>query len=87
MSYRRGGDHTGGGGGFRKVPPRWLNCPRKSSRLIGDKFLACKTPLNQAYNDIVPDFAKFRPEFIIDSMKTYGVSRKHLKYVQFRIVD
>ena len=28
----------GGGHGPGPIPPRWLNCPRKSASLIGDRF-------------------------------------------------
>ena len=36
------------------IPPRWLSCPRKSVQLIGKKFLAFKTPLDEKYDDQVP---------------------------------
>ncbi|XP_065062618.1 mRNA-capping enzyme-like [Rhopilema esculentum] len=36
------------------IPPRWLNCPRKSS-VIADKFIAFKTFLDDRYNSKIPD--------------------------------
>ncbi|CAG0898456.1 unnamed protein product [Darwinula stevensoni] len=56
------------------IPPRWLNCPRKSSNLIGGKFLAFKTPLDSKFDDQVPDESLFYPEMVIQSMKSYQVS-------------
>lgn len=41
------------------VPPRWLNCPRKS-KIIADKFLAFKTPLGPRYDDDIPEANRFQ---------------------------
>lgn len=41
------------------VPPRWLNCPRKS-KVIADKFLAFKTPLGPRYDDEIPEANRFQ---------------------------
>lgn len=41
------------------VPPRWLNCPRKS-KIIADKFLAFKTPLDPRYDDNIPEANRFQ---------------------------
>lgn len=51
------------------LPSRWLNCPRKSSGLIADKFLAFKTPLGSQFNDCVPDVNRFTPGMLFDCMK------------------
>ncbi|XP_067007621.2 mRNA-capping enzyme [Anabrus simplex] len=53
------------------VPPRWLNCPRKSSALIGSKFLAFKTPLSARFNDQIPEECRFDPKMVFMSMKSY----------------
>ena len=63
----------GGGTGPGPIPPRWLNCPRKSAKLIGDRFLAFKTPLDERYNDQVPMESRFSPEMLFRTMKAYKV--------------
>lgn len=55
------------------IPPRWLNCPRKSSSLIGGKFLAFKTPLDSKYDDQVPAQYRFPSQMLFDSMRAYKV--------------
>lgn len=40
------------------VPPRWLNCPRKS-QIIAEKFLAFKTPLGPRYDEVIPEANRF----------------------------
>lgn len=65
MSYNRG---TG------PIPNRWLNCPRKASKLLVDKFLAFKTPLDERYDDQVPEAYRFPPSMLFTSMKSYKVS-------------
>ncbi|XP_045584174.1 mRNA-capping enzyme [Procambarus clarkii] len=69
MSGGGGGDKTGPG----PIPPRWLNCPRKSHTLIGNKFLAFKTPLSSKFDDQVPPEHRFSPAMLFDSMKSYKV--------------
>ena len=54
-------------------PPRWLKCPRKSDGLIGGKFLAFKTPLDDRYDDQVPPEYRFSPSMLFNSMKSYKV--------------
>ena len=53
------------------IPPRWLHCPRKSNELIGGKFLAFKTPLDQRYDPQIEDCYRFGPEMIFAAMKSY----------------
>ena len=56
------------------IPPRWLNCPRKSNELIGSKFLAFKTPLDSKYDDQVPIECRFPSKMLFDCMRGYKVS-------------
>lgn len=56
------------------LPNRWLNCPRKSSSLIAEKFLAFKTPLSEKFNDQVPEYCRFTPSMLFSSMKSHKVS-------------
>ncbi|XP_068216244.1 mRNA-capping enzyme isoform X2 [Palaemon carinicauda] len=63
----------GGKGGPGPIPPRWLHCPRKSNALIGNKFLAFKTPLSSKFDDQVPPEHRFSPGMLFDSMKSYKV--------------
>ena len=77
-----------GGGGPGRAPPRWLDCPRKSERLIGSRwrsgcpppvspcwlrFLAFKTPLDERYDDQVPPANRFSPNMLFQSMKAFKV--------------
>lgn len=55
------------------VPPRWLHCPRKSSRPITEKFLAFKTPLSSDYDDQVPEENRFTVSFIFESLKSQKI--------------
>lgn len=41
------------------VPPRWMNCPRKS-KIIAEKFLAFKTPLGLRYDAEIPEANRFQ---------------------------
>lgn len=63
----------GGGKGPGPIPPRWLNCPRKSSSLIGNRFLAFKTPLDERYDEQVAVEHRFSPGMLFQAMKTYKV--------------
>lgn len=67
------GGGSGGRGGPGPIPPRWLLCPRKSHTLIGDKFLAFKTPLSSRFDDQVPPEHRFSPAMLFASMKSYKV--------------
>ncbi|KAK7077494.1 hypothetical protein SK128_007534, partial [Halocaridina rubra] len=67
---------SGGGagkGGPGPVPPRWLLCPRKSQDLIGNKFLAFKTPLSSKFDDQVPPEHRFSPAMLFSCMRGYKV--------------
>lgn len=41
------------------IPPRWMNCPRKS-KIIAEKFLAFKTPLGPRYDVDIPEANRFQ---------------------------
>lgn len=60
------------------LPARWLRCPRKSLELIGGKFLAFKTPLDQKFDDKIDAAFRFPPSMVFSSMKSYKV-RKNSK--------
>jgi len=55
------------------IPPRWLKCPRKSDALVGNRFLACKTPLDEKFNDQIPIEFRFSPTMLIHSMRQHKV--------------
>lgn len=55
------------------IPPRWLNCPRKSNTLVASRFLVFKTPLDERYNDQVAAEYRFPPSMLFSSMKQYKV--------------
>lgn len=63
----------GGGNGPGPIPPRWLKCPRKSASLIGSRFLAFKTPLDEKYDDQVAVENRFTPNMLFNAMKAYKV--------------
>ena len=65
------------------IPPRWLNCPRKSLALIGGKFLAFKTPLDSKYDDQVPAQYRFPSQMLFDSMRAYKVHKKSRSHSYF----
>ncbi|EZA60009.1 hypothetical protein DMN91_008331 [Ooceraea biroi] len=52
------------------IPPRWLNCPRKSMKLILNKFLAFKTPLSSAFNSQVPEECRFNVDMLFEYLKS-----------------
>lgn len=56
------------------IPKRWLKCPRKAAKLLGDKFLAFKTPLDERYDDQISEPDRFPPSMLFNSMKSYKVS-------------
>ena len=49
------------------LPPRWLKCPRKGLPII-DKFVPFKTPLDEKYNDQVPEEDRFSFDLLINSL-------------------
>jgi len=63
----------GKGKGGGPLPPRWLKCPRKSVELIGNRFLAFKTPLDEKFDDQIPVEHRFSPEMLFQSMRAYKV--------------
>lgn len=50
-------------------PPRWLKCPRKGLSVAG-RFVACKTPLCELYDEFVPEMYRFTPEMVFNSMQS-----------------
>ncbi|XP_034936399.1 mRNA-capping enzyme-like [Chelonus insularis] len=52
------------------IPPRWLHCPRKSIKLINNKFLAFKTPLSEKYNSQVSEECLFSVNMLFTSLKS-----------------
>ncbi|XP_001602117.1 mRNA-capping enzyme-like [Nasonia vitripennis] len=57
------------GDGKGPIPPRWLHCPRKSTKLI-HKFLAFKTPLSSDFDSQVPEGCRFSVEMLVASLKS-----------------
>jgi len=55
------------------VPERWLDCPRKSTKLVIDKFIAFKTPLDSRYHEQIPPKSYFTLSMLFDSLKSYKV--------------
>ncbi|CAF1324113.1 unnamed protein product [Adineta steineri] len=51
------------------LPPRWLECPRKST-IIADKFIAFKTPLDNRYDDKIAIHQKWTCSMLITAAKT-----------------
>lgn len=64
---------SGGGRGPGPVPPRWLQCPRKALSVVGDKFMAFKTPLAAQFDGQVPVECRFNPGMLVSSLKQYKV--------------
>lgn len=54
------------------VPPRWLHCPRKGG-LVAGKFLPFKTPLDNKYDDQVPEECRFDIHMLFHILKNYKV--------------
>ena len=52
------------------IPPRWLHCPRKSVKLIHNKFLAFKTPLSSDFDSQVPEECRFSIEMLMNTMRS-----------------
>lgn len=57
------------GRGPGPLPPRWLNCPRKSNGLIGVRFVAFKTPLDDRFDDQLEIAQQFSPEMVLQLYK------------------
>ncbi|EDO40094.1 predicted protein [Nematostella vectensis] len=54
------------------IPPRWLNCPRKS-QVIADRFFAFKTPLSSRYDDQIPEANRFQLPMLCSYFQTLKV--------------
>ncbi|XP_053950889.1 mRNA-capping enzyme isoform X1 [Anastrepha ludens] len=52
------------------IPNRWLHCPRKSEKVIAERFLAFKTPLSSAFDSQMSIECMFHPEMIFDYCKS-----------------
>ncbi|KAG9469736.1 hypothetical protein GDO78_019781 [Eleutherodactylus coqui] len=55
-----------------KIPPRWLNCPRRGHPVAG-KFLPLKTMLGPKYDDQVPEENRFHPSMLSNYLKSLKV--------------
>lgn len=53
----------------KSLPNYWLQCPRKSSSIIANKFIVLKTPLSHKFDDQVPAQLRFPPKMILDLYK------------------
>ncbi|XP_053143300.1 mRNA-capping enzyme isoform X3 [Hemicordylus capensis] len=57
---------------FNKIPPRWLNCPRRGQPVAG-KFLPLKTMLGSKYDDQVAEECRFHPSMLSNYLKSLKV--------------
>ncbi|XP_061479287.1 mRNA-capping enzyme isoform X4 [Rhineura floridana] len=57
---------------FNKIPPRWLNCPRRGQPVAG-KFLPLKTMLGTKYDDQVAEEYRFHPSMLSNYLKSLKV--------------
>ncbi|KAJ8676876.1 hypothetical protein QAD02_012663 [Eretmocerus hayati] len=55
------------------IPPRWLHCPRKSEKLITNKFLAFKTPLSSEFDEQVPEADRFSVSMLLTALRSHHV--------------
>ena len=74
MSRKRGidGGLKLGAGNPGPLPQRWLHCPKKALSIIGNKFLAFKTPLDTRYDSSMSEKFFFHPEMVLASVKSHG---------------
>lgn len=56
------------------IPDRWLNCPRLSTTVIANKFVAFKTPLSVRFSPQLEPQYRFQPDMVFDYMKADKVS-------------
>uniref|UniRef100_A0A8D0G5D8 mRNA-capping enzyme n=1 Tax=Sphenodon punctatus TaxID=8508 RepID=A0A8D0G5D8_SPHPU len=56
----------------QKIPPRWLNCPRRGQPIAG-KFLPLKTMLGPRYDDQVAEENRFHPSMLSNYLKSLKV--------------
>ncbi|KAG8124046.1 hypothetical protein E2320_019351, partial [Naja naja] len=57
---------------FNKIPPRWLNCPRRG-QAMAEIFLPLKTMLGPKYDDKVPEEYRFHPSMLSQYLKSLKV--------------
>ncbi|KAM3851288.1 mRNA-capping enzyme isoform 3-T3 [Vipera latastei] len=57
---------------FNKIPPRWLNCPRRGQPVAGI-FLPLKTMLGPKYDDKVAEEYRFHPFMLSNYLKSLKV--------------
>ncbi|XP_042305601.1 mRNA-capping enzyme isoform X2 [Sceloporus undulatus] len=57
---------------FNKIPPRWLNCPRRGQPVAG-RFLPLKTMLGPKYDDQVAEECRFHPSMLSNYLKSLKV--------------
>lgn len=67
-SYRRGGTDMA----YNKIPPRWLNCPRRGQPVAG-RFLPLKTMLGPRYDSQVAEENRFHPSMLSNYLKSLKV--------------
>lgn len=68
------------------LPPRWLNCPRKSEGLIINKFLVIKTPLSSNFDDVVPPHCRFTPDMVFKIAKSKKVTKLSKHAIVFKVI-
>ncbi|XP_026522331.1 mRNA-capping enzyme isoform X2 [Notechis scutatus] len=57
---------------FNRIPPRWLNCPRRGQPVTGI-FLPLKTMLGPKYDDKVAEEYRFHPSMLSNYLKSLKV--------------
>ncbi|XP_044283809.1 mRNA-capping enzyme isoform X2 [Varanus komodoensis] len=57
---------------LNKIPPRWLNCPRRGQP-VAAKFLPLKTMLGPKYDDQVAEENRFHPSMLFNYLKSLKV--------------
>eukprot|EP01135_Chromosphaera_perkinsii_P009354 Nk52_evm30s1737 gene=Nk52_evmTU30s1737 len=56
-----------------RLPPRWLNCPRKGQIIQNLGIVPFKTPLGEKFNPEVPEECRFTPDMLIDALAGSGI--------------
>ncbi|XP_059121019.1 mRNA-capping enzyme-like isoform X2 [Peromyscus eremicus] len=57
---------------YNKIPPRWLNCPRRGQPVAG-RFLPLKTMLGPSYDSQVSEENRFHPSMFSNYLKSLKV--------------
>ncbi|KAL1775660.1 mRNA-capping enzyme isoform X1 [Sigmodon hispidus] len=57
---------------YNKIPPRWLNCPRRGQPVAG-RFLPLKTMLSPKYDSQVAEENRFYPSMLSNYLKSLKV--------------